>query len=189
MLVRCFFLGCTLHTCLLYLVLRTALPKPNFAALAPNSMSLCTSKRLLSSTPLLIRTHSTSPYGQSHLRKKHPRSLPAPVVPHFPQHVTRADGSTFIHWTTSPRSRIVLTRDTTNHPLWNATERVCGRSAELMQDEEEEGTGRIGRWKRRFGEDVSVESWVGMQEGVQTEKEPPMGKEKVHASKKAPGKK
>ncbi|KAL4065650.1 hypothetical protein V8B97DRAFT_1140246 [Scleroderma yunnanense] len=152
-------------------------------------MSLCTPKRLLSSTPSLIRTHSTSPYGQSHLRKTRPRQLPAPVVPHFPQHVTRADGSTFTHWTTSPRSRIILTRDTTNHPLWNATERVCGGSAEFAQDEEEEGTGRMRRWKKRFGEGVSMESWAGMQEGVQAEKEPPVGKEKLLTGKKAPGKK
>ncbi|KAL4065641.1 hypothetical protein V8B97DRAFT_1875094, partial [Scleroderma yunnanense] len=94
--------------------------------------------------------HTTSPYGQSHLRKIHPRPLPAPIVPHFPQHVTLTDGSTFTQWTTSPRSHVILTRDMTNHLLWNATERVCAGSAELAQDKEE-GTGRMRRWKRRFG--------------------------------------
>ena len=34
-----------------------------------------------------------------------------------------------------------------------------------------------------------MESWTGMQEGVQAEKEPPAGKEKVQVGKKAPGKK
>ncbi|KAF9219891.1 hypothetical protein BS17DRAFT_682417, partial [Gyrodon lividus] len=113
---------------------------------------------------IFTRWHSTSPYGQSHIRKSHPRSLPAPVVPHFLQHVTRADGSTFTHWTTSPRSKIVLTRDTTNHPLWNATERVSGASSENNQDEEDEGTGRMGRWKKRFGEDIAAEQWLELQE-------------------------
>ncbi|KAF9231442.1 hypothetical protein BU15DRAFT_56112 [Melanogaster broomeanus] len=139
-------------------------------------MALCLSKRFVFPAPqpvcIATRWHSTSPYGRSHIQKKHPRSLPAPVVPHFIQHVTRADGSTFTHWTTSPRSKIVLTRDTTNHPLWNATERVSGASSGNNQDEEEEGTGRMGRWKKRFGDEVSSEEWLEFQEGVEGEKEP-----------------
>ncbi|KIJ64254.1 hypothetical protein HYDPIDRAFT_52279, partial [Hydnomerulius pinastri MD-312] len=107
---------------------------------------------------------STSPYGRSHIQKKHTRRLPAPVVPHFLQQVTRADGSTFTHFITSPRSKIVLTRDTTNHPIWNATERVSGANSESNQDEEEEGTGRMGRWRKRFGEEVENGQWAEMQE-------------------------
>ncbi|KAG6334902.1 hypothetical protein ID866_4183 [Astraeus odoratus] len=151
-------------------------------------MLFCIPKRFLTPTTTsgsIIRTHSTSPYGQSHLRKKHPRPLPAPVVPHFPQHVTRADGSTFTHWTTSPRSRIVLTRDTTNHPLWNATERICGGSAALAQEEEEEGTGRMRRWKRKFGDDIGVEQWSSVQEGVETEKAPSTPKDRAQPGKSA----
>ncbi|KAI6108987.1 hypothetical protein EV401DRAFT_394392 [Pisolithus croceorrhizus] len=130
------------------------------------------------------RSHSTSPYGRSHIRKKHPRSLPAPVVPHFPQQVIRADGSTFTHWITSPRSRIVLTRDTTNHPLWNATERLCGGSSVLTQDEEDEGTGRMGRWRKRFGDDVATEQWSVLQEGVRSAVEPPVPKEAAKTPRK-----
>ncbi|KAF8838562.1 hypothetical protein BDN67DRAFT_73277 [Paxillus ammoniavirescens] len=147
-----------------------------------SNMAFCLSKRVVYPTPQPIftvtRWHSTSPYGRSHIQKKHSRSLPAPVVPHFLQHVTRADGSTFTHWTTSPRSKIVLTRDTTNHPLWNATERVSGASSENNQDEEEEGTGRMGRWKKRFGEDIAADEWLELQEGVEGDKEPPAPKEK-----------
>lgn len=40
-------------------------------------------------------------------------------VPTFPQQVILADGSTFMHFTTSPVSSVQLTRDTTNNPLWN----------------------------------------------------------------------
>lgn len=153
----------------------------------PRHMTVMLSSRpILRPTPIstfLIRPHSTSPYGSSHIRRKKPRSLPAPVVPHFLQHVTRADGSTFLQWTTSPRSRIVLTRDTTNHPLWNATERVCGSSA-LAQNDEEEGTGRMGRWRRKFGEEVGVEQWSEIQDGIEFEKEPPMAKEKAQSGSK-----
>ncbi|KAI6005943.1 hypothetical protein EDD15DRAFT_2214886 [Pisolithus albus] len=152
-------------------------------------MSLTVTNRILIHAPnvalaVRARSHSTSPYGRSHIRKKHPRSLPAPVVPHFPQQVIRADGSTFTHWITSPRSRIVLTRDTTNHPLWNATERLCGGSAVLTQDEEDEGTGRMGRWKKRFGDDVATEQWSVLQEGIQTAAEPPASKEAAKIPRK-----
>ncbi|KAH7882549.1 hypothetical protein F5I97DRAFT_1969927 [Phlebopus sp. FC_14] len=129
------------------------------------------------SQPTLIftRLHSTSPYGRSHVRMKHPRRLPAPVVPHFLQQVTRADGSTFTHWTTSPRSKILLSRDTTNHPLWNATERLL-KDSESTQ-EEDEATGRIGRWRRRFGSDMATEDLDRIQEGVATEVEPALKKQ------------
>ncbi|KAF8126353.1 hypothetical protein EV363DRAFT_1585972 [Boletus edulis] len=148
-------------------------------------MALCLSKRILCAVPepiytyTSVRTHSTSPYGRSHIQKKqkHPRSLPAPVVPHFLQHVTRADGSTFTHWTTSPRSKLILTRDTTNHPLWNATERVCGASSERSQDEEEEGTGRMTRFRKRFGEGIGADEWLTLQADVEGEQEPAMAKE------------
>lgn len=150
-------------------------------------MAVYLPKRFVLPTPqpalTITRWHSTSPYGRTHIRKKHPRSLPPPVVPHFLQHVTRADGSTFTHWTTSPRSKIILTRDTTNHPLWNATERVSGASAD-NQDEEEEGTGRMGRWKKRFGAEFdSTDQWLEVQEGVQAEKEPPLPKAKPPPTK------
>jgi len=73
--------------------------------------------------------------------------MPNPIVPQFPQRVVRSDGSTFIHWTTSPRSVIRLSRDVTSNPLWN----VGMISASGVQ-EESETSGRLGRFNRRFGE-------------------------------------
>ena len=80
-----------------------------------------TMHRLNTSSPVLIlkRSISSSPYGRTHVWRRRAPKLPNPVVPHFPQRVTLADGSTFIHWTTSPRSAIRLTRDNTNNPVWN----------------------------------------------------------------------
>ncbi len=92
------------------------------------------------------RAVSSSPYGRTHVWKRRPKKLANPVVPVFPQRLVRVDGSTVIHYTTSPRSVIKLTRDTTNNPLWNAA-RFVG-----MDEEEDEVTGRMGRFSRRFGD-------------------------------------
>ncbi|KAI0920131.1 hypothetical protein AcV5_009946 [Taiwanofungus camphoratus] len=90
------------------------------------------------------RSVSSSPYGRTHVWKHRQRKLPPPFVPQFPQRVVRSDGSTFTHYTTSPRSMIRLTRDTTNNPIWNASK--------WMAESEEEDliTGRLGRFNRRF---------------------------------------
>ncbi|KAI0045230.1 hypothetical protein FA95DRAFT_1473670, partial [Auriscalpium vulgare] len=93
------------------------------------------------------RTISSSPYGRAHVRKHHAPKLPNPVVPQFPQRVIRADGSSFTHWTTSPRSLLRLTRDVTNNPLWNISA-LSGEGAA----EESAVTGRLGRFNRRFVE-------------------------------------
>jgi len=108
------------------------------------------------------RTVSSSPYGRTHVWKRRQNKLPNPVVPQFPQRVVRSDGSTFTHWTTSPRSLIKLTRDVTNNPMWNTGMWKIGGA-----EEESEVTGRLGRFNRRFdglggrGEDVD---WMGEQE-------------------------
>ncbi|KAI0718220.1 hypothetical protein C8T65DRAFT_95627 [Cerioporus squamosus] len=91
------------------------------------------------------RSVSSSPYGRTHVWKRRPKKVPNPVVPVFPQRLVRVDGSTIVHHTTSPRSVIKLTRDTTNNPMWNAA-RFVG-----MDEEEDEVTGRLGRFSRRFG--------------------------------------
>lgn len=106
--------------------------------------------RALAPAPTHARAVSSSPYGRTHVWKRRPATLPNPVVPQFPQRVVRADGSTFVHWTTSPRSLIRLTRDATNHPLWNPAQLARGEA------EEEEGktTGRLGRFSRRFGDEL-----------------------------------
>ncbi|THU79471.1 hypothetical protein K435DRAFT_736909 [Dendrothele bispora CBS 962.96] len=108
-----------------------------------------TSQRLLSSNPSLstpTRSVSSSPYGRTHVWKRRAPVLPNPVVPKFPQRVIRADGSSFTHWTTSPRSIIRLTRDTTNNPAWNTYMWADDQAVE----DEANTTGRVGRFNRRF---------------------------------------
>lgn len=95
----------------------------------------------------LIRAVSSSPYGRTHVWRRRAPKLPPPLVPHFPQRVILADGSTYVHWTTSPRSTLRLTRDATNNPLWNPR-LEAGNSEEL----EGRTSGRLGRFRRRFEE-------------------------------------
>jgi len=99
--------------------------------------------------PRYTRAVSSSPYGRTHVWKRRPKKLPNPIVPQFPQRVIRADGSSFTHWTTSPRPLIRLTRDVTNHPMWNVSA-LTGEGAA----EESEVTGRLGRFNRKFVEDI-----------------------------------
>ncbi|KAL0952960.1 hypothetical protein HGRIS_007171 [Hohenbuehelia grisea] len=107
-----------------------------------------------------IRQKSTSPYGRTHVWKRRAPALPNPLVPKFPQQVIRSDGTSFTHWTTSPRSLTRLTRDTTSNPLWNTGVWTDDQSVE----EEGATTGRLGRFNRRFegiggaGTDVD---WMG----------------------------
>ncbi|WFC96391.1 hypothetical protein MBRA1_003048 [Malassezia brasiliensis] len=75
--------------------------------------------------------------------------LPRPVA-QFPQRVILADGSSIQLTTTSPRHLVRLTRDITNNPLWNPT---MGRAT---QNDTEDDTGRLGRFRRRFAEDASA---------------------------------
>ena len=101
---------------------------------------------------------SSSPYGRTHVWRRRLPKLPNPVVPQFPQKVTLADGSTFIHWTTSPRSSIRLTRDNTNNPIWNPW-----LEAGNAEDLEGAVTGRMGRFRRRFEDLGGVEmqnDWI-----------------------------
>jgi hypothetical protein len=109
----------------------------------------CTQLPTLNSAAVAqTRSKSTSPYGRSHVWKRRPPVLPNPIVPKFPQRVIRSDGTSFTHWTTSPRPSIRLTRDTTNNPVWNTRQWSNDRGVE------EEGalTGRLGRFNRRFEE-------------------------------------
>ncbi|TCD68985.1 hypothetical protein EIP91_009207 [Steccherinum ochraceum] len=77
---------------------------------------------------------------------------------------------------TSPRSVFRLTRDTTNHPLWNT-------SSMIGEGDESELSGRLGRFNRRFeglggsGEDVK---WM---EGVDSGK--PLTQEELDEMKKS----
>ncbi|GLB44262.1 hypothetical protein LshimejAT787_1601920 [Lyophyllum shimeji] len=108
-----------------------------------------------------VRTVSSSPYGRTHVWKRRAPALPNPVVPKFPQLVIRSDGTSFTHWTTSPRSTIRLTRDTTNNPVWNTGAWSDDRGVE----EESAMTGRLGRFNRRFeelgqGQDEKGAEWM-----------------------------
>lgn len=93
------------------------------------------------------RAISSSPYGRTHVWKRRPNVLPNPLVPKFPQKVIRSDGTSFTHWTTSPKSLIRLTRDITNNPHWST-----GNPSEHAFEEENTTTGRIGRFSRKFEE-------------------------------------
>ncbi|KAG6890197.1 hypothetical protein C0992_002854 [Termitomyces sp. T32_za158] len=115
--------------------------------------------RLSSTFAVQVRFKSTSPYGRTHVWKRRPPVLPNPVVPKFPQLVVRSDGTSFTHWTTSPRSTIRLTRDTTNNPVWNTGTWSNARGVE----EEMSMTGRLGRFNRRFeeiGKDNTSSDWM-----------------------------
>ena len=138
------------------------------SAVAPRSLASTSSAAALSPFARLqiqTRAVSSSPYGRTHVWKRRQKSLPNPMVPVFPQRLVRVDGSTVIHWTTSPRSVIRLTRDTTNNPLWNAA-RFVG-----MDEEEDEVTGRMGRFSRRFADlggqkaDLDME-WLSEADGA-----------------------
>jgi Ribosomal protein L31p, N-terminal len=96
---------------------------------------------------------------------KHRRpKLPNPIVPIFPQRVVLSDGSSFTHYTTSPRSRIRLTRDLTNNPLWN-----YGMSKGGLFEDEEGSSGRMGRFRRKFEEFSSNLDWVAEEGEVTSE--------------------
>jgi ribosomal protein L31 len=126
------------------------------SALAPTKS--CTARALFA--PPLARSVSSSPYGRTHVWKRRKPALPNPLVPEFPQRVVRADGSSFTHWTTSPRSSVRLTRDVSNHPVWNPAEAVSGET-----EEEAGAAGRLGRFARRFGDGMGLGqedmAWVG----------------------------
>jgi hypothetical protein len=123
------------------------------------------------------RNVSSSPYGRTHVWKRRPKRLPNPIVPQFPQRVIRSDGSSYTHWTTSPRPLIRLTRDVTNHPLWNVAAALRGEGVA----EESEVTGRLGRFNRKFVEEVD---WMSdaMESSSATPTQPQPPKKKGDAS-------
>ena len=121
------------------------LPSPKLPTTTSTMNILLNSKPFSPSRCLTARSVSSSPYGRTHVWKRRQAKLPNPVVPQFPQRVIRSDGSSFVHWTTSPRSVIKLTRDVTNNPTWNP-----GMWKSDSTEEESAITGRLGRFNRRF---------------------------------------
>jgi len=138
---------------------------PALPRIPPGLTTTTTTTTTTSIRPVLLgllghtRSVSSSPYGRTHVWKRRPKRLPNPIVPQFPQRVIRSDGSSFTHWTTSPRPLIRLTRDVTNHPLWNVSA-LLGEGAA----EESEVTGRLGRFNRKFV--VEEVDWMSEAEGV-----------------------
>jgi hypothetical protein len=108
--------------------------------------------------PSHYRSISNSPYGRTHVWKRRPPVLPNPLVPKFPQKVIRSDGTSFTHWTTSPKSLVRLTRDTTNNPHWNT-----GNPSDRSVEDESGASGRLGRFSRKFeelGSHLDDTSWM-----------------------------
>ncbi|KAL9935017.1 hypothetical protein V8E36_006093 [Tilletia maclaganii] len=73
-------------------------------------------------------------------------------VPTFPSLTILADGSAILLHTSSPRHTTRLTRDPTNHPLWNPTlaDRKAARGEGDEESADEDAGGRLGRFRRRF---------------------------------------
>ncbi|KAJ2936464.1 hypothetical protein H1R20_g624, partial [Candolleomyces eurysporus] len=138
------------------------------------------SQRLASPFAQQCRHVSNSPYGRTHVWKRRAPVLPNPVVPKFPQRVIRSDGTSFTHWTTSPKSLIRLTRDTTNNPMYNPA-----AAADRSVEEESGTTGRLGRFSRRFEELGSNFDDVQWMEDAAAASAPPPKKEKPTKQQKS----
>ncbi|CAG8656210.1 17358_t:CDS:2, partial [Acaulospora colombiana] len=83
------------------------------------------------------------------------RRLPPPVVPMYPQKVVLSDGSSFTHWTTSPKSSIRLTRDISNSPLWTLSAASGG--------EEDDTSGRLSKFRLRFDQSGALDNYEASQ--------------------------
>ncbi|KAJ1305637.1 hypothetical protein OPQ81_000634 [Rhizoctonia solani] len=139
-------------------------------------MSFIPRSRAILQAPRLTRlrhSKSGSPYGKSHLLPTTPR-LPNPVVPTYPQTVFLSDGSSFTHRTTAPRSVVRLTRDITNNPVWQP-------GLEARAGEEEDLSGRLGRYKRRFDEESQFVE--GELEGLMDQAKSSQGLDKMRDGK------
>ncbi|PVG00072.1 hypothetical protein CPB86DRAFT_730006 [Serendipita vermifera] len=90
-------------------------------------------------------------YGNSHVIARKARRLPPPVVPMYPQKVVLSDGSSFTHWTTSPKSSIRLTRDISNSPLWTLSAAGGG--------EEDDTSGRLSKFRLRFDQSGALDNY------------------------------
>ncbi|KAJ3538138.1 hypothetical protein NMY22_g5294 [Coprinellus aureogranulatus] len=150
---------------------------------------LCSSSSRLSLRPSVsvtsqFRRHiSNSPYGRTHVWKRRAPVLPNPVVPKFPQRVIRSDGTSFTQWTTSPKSLVRLTRDTTNNPMYNPA-----LASDRSIEEESGTTGRLGRFNRRFeelGGNFDDMQWLEDAAKAVDSREPPKKEKKADDKKKS----
>lgn len=97
-----------------------------------------------------VRAFSTSARTLSKVTEDGAPPLPRPVA-RFPGIVILADGSSVRMTTTSPRYMTKMTRDYTNHPLWNP---MMARRTDAGADDD---SGRLGRFRRRFAEEGPVQ--------------------------------
>ncbi|WFD24938.1 hypothetical protein MEQU1_003645 [Malassezia equina] len=95
-----------------------------------------------------VRSFSTSARAAAKNPEAGSDALPLPrPVARFPSIVILADGSSVRMTTTSPRYMSKMTRDYTNHPLWNP---MMGSRTDAGADDD---SGRLGRFRRRFAEE------------------------------------
>ncbi|KAE8231004.1 hypothetical protein CF326_g3989 [Tilletia indica] len=118
------------------------------SAAASSSRTATTSAAAAFSTLSLLRAPSSASSGSA-------RPTPRPI-PTFPSLTILADGSSILLQTTSPRHTTRLTRDPTNHPLWNPSlaDRRPGGGGDGDGENEDVG-GRLGRFRRRFDTESS----------------------------------
>lgn len=96
--------------------------------------------------------HTSRPTTSSSSSSAQRPNLPLPhPAPRFPSITVLADGSSISMTSTSPRSLSRLTKDPTNHPLWNPKMLERGLGAAAAEGEGGEEAGRMERFRRRFG--------------------------------------
>ncbi|KAN0066448.1 hypothetical protein ACQY0O_000542 [Thecaphora frezii] len=131
----------------------------NGAARPLSTFAALSHVRRASASPILRAAFSTS----SAAFARDPTAVPAPPlprpVPKFSSVTILADGSSIELHTTSPRRLTRLTRDPTNHPLWNpGQERKVGGDAG-------DDSGRLGRFRRRFDNEAPASAKGGKDAG------------------------
>ncbi|CAO1631842.1 unnamed protein product [Parajaminaea phylloscopi] len=99
-----------------------------------------------SSRAFSTSSRNWTPRAAEKLKDRPSAPLPHPA-PQFPSTTVLADGSSISLMTTSPRSVARLTRDPTNHPLWNPILLEKGKGAGGTGDDD---AGRMERFRRRF---------------------------------------
>jgi hypothetical protein len=127
------------------------MPRPNITLARPKNTTLHLNakslRRLEGYLPIrhtvdFTQTLARSSLGHSHVNRPSHSLLPPASPPVFPQLVVHADGSSFTHYTTSPRSVFKMNRDATNNPAWFPN-KVSTRDG---QDE----YGRIAAFREKF---------------------------------------
>ncbi|KAK0552911.1 hypothetical protein OC846_001490 [Tilletia horrida] len=159
--------------------------RPTFSC---SSASASASSSASASRSFSSSAHSSSASSSSSSSN---RPIPRPI-PIFPSLTILADGSSILLQTTSPRHTAKLTRDPTNHPLWNpamADRRLGGAGGSGDGEDGNEGvSGRLGRFRKRFDTGVMA-SAAAAAPGAAPSKPAPASATSVASAKAAGGKK